>query len=132
MHIPAADPSPSTPTDGTVVVPDAHKLAVYHVAVAFQAASARLIPRGHAVLRDQLERASLSAVLNLAEGAGRRSRRDKARFYTIARGSSMESAALIDVLVARQIASAESAKEAKDLVIRVIQMLSKLVQVMAG
>ena len=126
MHIPAADPGPGNPG------PDAHKLAVYHVAVAFQAASARLIPKGHAVLRDQLERASLSAVLNLAEGAGRRSRRDKARFYTIARGSSMESAALIDVLVARQIASAEAAKEAKDLVVRVIQMLSKLVQAMAG
>jgi hypothetical protein len=85
MHIPAADPGPSTPADSATIVPDAHKLAVYHVAVAFQAASARLIPKGHAVLRDQLERASLSAVLNLAEGAGRSSRRDKARFYTIAR-----------------------------------------------
>lgn len=132
MHIPAADPGPGTPADGAAVVPDAHKLAVYHVAVAFQAATTRLIPKGHAVLRDQLERASLSAVLNLAEGAGRRSRRDKGRFYTIARGSAMESAALIDVLVARQITSAEAAKEATALVIRVIQMLSKLAQAMAG
>ena len=129
MDVHAADSGLATTA---APVPDAHKLAVYHVAVAFQAAASRLVPRGHAVLRDQLERASLSAVLNLAEGAGRRSRRDKARFYTIARGSSMESAALIDVLVARQIASAEAAKEAKDLVVRVIQMLSKLVQAMAG
>ena len=132
MHIHAADPGPGTPADGTAVVPDAQNLAVYHVAVSFQAASARLIPKGHAVLRDQLERASLSIVLNIAEGAGRRSRRDKGRFYTIARGSAMESAALIDVLVARQIASVEAAREAKDLAIRVIQMLSKLVQAMAG
>jgi len=133
MHIPAADPGPSTLADGTAAVgPDAHKLAVYHVAVSLQAASASLLPRGYAILRDQLERATLSVVLNLAEGAGRRSRRDKARFYTIARGSAMESAALIDVLVARQIASAEAAKEAKELVIRVIQMLSKLVHAMAG
>ena len=129
MHIHDAASGPVSPAEP---VPDAHRLAVYHVGVAFQAAAAHLVPKGHAVLRDQLERASLSAVLNLAEGAGRRSRRDKARFYTIARGSSMESAALIDVLVARQIASAEAAKEAKDLVIRVLQMLSKLQQAMAG
>jgi len=132
MHIPADDPGPTTPANGAAVVVDAHKLTVYHVAVSVQAASARLIPKGHAVLRDQLERATLSVVLNIAEGAGRRTRRDKGRFYTIARGSAMESAALIDVLIARQIASADAAREAKDLVIRVIQMLSRLQQAMAG
>src|SRR5688500_16772936 len=94
MDMHAADSGPATATD--VAVPDAHKLAVYHIAVAFQAAAMALLPKGHAVLRDQLERASLSIVLNIAEGAGRRSRRDKSRFYTIARGSGMESAALID------------------------------------
>ena len=44
----------------------------------------------------------------------------------------MESLAIIDVLIARQIATAESAKEAKALGIRVVQTLSKLVQAMAG
>ena len=112
-------------------VPDAHKLTVYHAAVAFQAAAMELLPKGHAILRDQLERASLSIVLNIAEGAGRRSRRDKARFYTIARGSAMESLALIDVLIARQIATVGAVKDARDLGIRVVQMLSKLGQAMA-
>ena len=122
------DPFPTA----EAAVPDTHKLAVYYVAVAFQAAAMRLLPKGHAVLRDQLERASLSIVLNIAEGAGRRSRRDKGRFYTIARGSAMESLALIDVLIARQIATPGAAKDAKDLGIRVVQMLTKLQQAMAG
>jgi len=130
MDMHTANPGPAA--TAAEAVPDAHKLAVYHVAVAFQAAAMALLPKGHAVLRDQLERASLSIVLNIAEGAGRRSRRDKGRFYTIARGSAMETLALIDVLVARQIATATTARDAKDLGIRVVQMLSKLVQAMAG
>jgi hypothetical protein len=44
----------------------------------------------------------------------------------------MESLALIDVLVARQITTAEAAKGAKDLGVRVVQMLTKLQQAMAG
>jgi len=43
------------------------------------------VPAHLRVLHDQLERASLSAVLNVAEGAGRHSRRDKRRHYAIAR-----------------------------------------------
>jgi len=54
-----------------------------------------------AALRDQLERASLSIVLNTAESAGRSSALDKARFVTIARGSATECAAILDVLLAR-------------------------------
>jgi len=38
-------------------------------------------------LRDQLDRVSVSIVLNIAEGAGRFSPPDKGRFYSIARGS---------------------------------------------
>ena len=129
MDIHTADSGPVTTA---APLPDAHRLAVYHVAVAFQAAAMALLPKGHVVLRDQLERASLSTVLNLAEGAGRRSRRDKGRFYTIARGSAMESAALIDVLVARQLTTADAARQARELAVRAIQMLTKLQQAMAG
>jgi len=130
MDMHSADSGPTT--TAAYPVPDAHQLAAYHVAVAFHAAAIGLLPKGHAVLRDQLERASLSSVLNLAEGAGRRSRRDKGRFYTIARGSAMESLALLDVLVARHLASAGAAAPAKALGIRVVQMLTKLQHAMAG
>jgi hypothetical protein len=49
---------------------DAEKLDCYRLAVEFQALAVRLVPRrNHAELRDQLDRASISIVLNIALGA---------------------------------------------------------------
>jgi four helix bundle protein len=48
-------------------------------------------------LKDQLIRASESAVLNLAEGSGKPTPRDKARFYAIAFGSVREVQAVFDL-----------------------------------
>jgi four helix bundle protein len=78
------------------------------------------------IVKDQLERASLSVVLNIAEGSGRRSRRDKARFYTSARGSATEVAALMDVLERRHLAPVSSLRNGRRLSIRIIQMLTKV------
>jgi len=51
---------------------DAEKLDAYRVALEFQAVACQLVPkRGYSELRDQLERASISIVLNTAEGCGR-------------------------------------------------------------
>jgi four helix bundle protein len=49
-------------------------------------------------LKDQLKRASTSIVLNIAEGAGRFSKKDKRHFYIMARGSVYESVALLKIL----------------------------------
>ena len=51
-------------------------------------------------LRDQAMRAAKSACLNTAEGAGRVSRADKARAFTIARGEACEAAAAVQIAVA--------------------------------
>jgi hypothetical protein len=48
--------------------------------------------------KDQLDRASTSIVLNLAEGNGKRSHPDRCRYFDIARGSALECAACLDVL----------------------------------
>ena len=59
---------------------DASKLHVYQVALELHTQCSVLVAVLHRVVRDQLERASLSIVLNTAAAGGRRSRRDKQRF----------------------------------------------------
>jgi four helix bundle protein len=48
-------------------------------------------------LAPQLERAMLSIVANIVEGAGRVSAADQRRHYAIARGSANESAGLVEI-----------------------------------
>jgi four helix bundle protein len=105
---------------------DASKLHCYQVALELHSQCSSLVSPLTRVLRDQLERASLSVVLNIAEAGGRRSRRDKARFYGIARGSATEVAALLDVLGMRRLAPTAALRNGRRLAIRVIQMLSKI------
>jgi four helix bundle protein len=105
---------------------DFEKLDCFRVAQQFNALAPRLIPRGHRELRDQLSRASLSISLNIAESAGRTSRADKAHFIAIARGSAMECAAIVDVLLTSGVAAIGACREARVLLIRVVQMLTKL------
>lgn len=49
-------------------------------------------------IKDQLDRASLSIVLNLAEGAGKSTKPEQRRFYGIAFGSLRETQALLQIL----------------------------------
>jgi four helix bundle protein len=108
---------------------DAERLDAYRVAVEFQTIAAGIGSnrRVGATLRDQLDRASVSIVLCIAEGAGRRTARDKANFFTIARGSAAECAAVLDLLAARGLLSAAAHRHGRGLLIRVVQMLSRLV-----
>ena len=58
------------------------KLDVYQLAIEFVAKANDIIerlPRGRGYLADQLQRAALSIVLNIAEGAGKFSPADKSR-----------------------------------------------------
>jgi four helix bundle protein len=103
------------------------RLHCYRVALEFLARVAQLTPpRGAADLRDQLERASSSIVLNIAEGAGRIAAADRARFFAIARGSATECVAILDILRIRRLASPADCAAARALLIRVAQMLSKM------
>lgn len=49
-------------------------------------------------LKDQWKRATLSILLNLAEGTGRMSSADKKRFFTIARSSVFECVAILNLV----------------------------------
>ncbi len=111
---------------------DHEKLDVYQLAVEFVSKADELLkelPRGRGYITDQLHRASLSIVLNIAEGAGKFSPRDKASFYTRARGSAMESAAVLDVCSRLKLINDENLKDNKMILERIVQMLTKLAKI---
>jgi len=49
-------------------------------------------------IKDQLRRASISVVINIAEGSGKFSKADKRNFYTTARGSVYECVSLVEMI----------------------------------
>jgi four helix bundle protein len=104
---------------------DHEKLDVYREAIAFCAWTGDLLSliAAKAAAKDQLDRASTSIPLNIAEGNGKFSAKDRARFLEIARGSAFECAAALDVLVARKLATIEQIETAKDNLVRIVQML---------
>ena len=78
-------------------------------------------------LRDQALRAAKNTCLNIAEGAGRETIRDKARAYTIARGEATEAAAAIEIAALAHDCDAESKDKARALASRTIALLSGLI-----
>jgi four helix bundle protein len=82
---------------------DHEKLEVYQEILVFIAWLEPLLQKlpKSATTRDQLERASTSMALNLAEGNGKFTGPDRCRFFDISRGSALECAAALDVVVAQ-------------------------------
>lgn len=76
---------------------------------------------------DQLDRASLSVLLNTAEGNGKHQRPVRAKFFDDARGSATECAACLDALVAKGVTDVERVQEGKEMLFRIVSMLTKLV-----
>jgi len=114
------------PDNANPQVLDPRRLDVYNVALDFHSRVAGLVTgRGQAHLRDQLARAALSVVLNIAEGSGRVASADKGRFYAIARGSACECGAILDVLD-RGAGLPLDGRIARSLLVRIVQMLTRL------
>jgi four helix bundle protein len=110
---------------------DHERLDVYQLGIEFVAKANDFIerlPRGRGYLADQLQRAALSVVLNVAEGAGKFSPQDKSQFYTRARGSATESAAVLDVCFKLKLIAEAEWAENKTMVKRLVEMLTKLIK----
>jgi four helix bundle protein len=114
---------------------DHEKLDVYQVELSFIAWTAKLLPEIKHASRsfqrevcDQLDRAALSTLLNTAEGNGKRQGQQRAKFFDDARGSAVECAACLDALVAKGLATAERIAQGKGLLLRIVGMLTKLVE----
>lgn len=108
---------------------DHNRLDVYQRAVELLDLVDQIVdqmPSGRAHLKDQLDRAATSVVLNIAEGAGEFSPRDKRRFYRMARRSATESAAILEVVTRRQQAPEQMLRDALDLLHRIVSMLVRM------
>jgi four helix bundle protein len=84
---------------------DQEKLKVYQAAIQFVTWSTELLARipAKVVVKDQLDRASTSVPLDIAEGNGKFAIMDRCRFLDFARGSALECAACLDVIVAKKL-----------------------------
>jgi four helix bundle protein len=109
---------------------DHQKLNVYQVALEFNYWVGGLLAsvEAKAAAKDQLDRAATSIPLNLAEGNGKFSRRDRARFFDIARGSALEAAASLDVLVSRKVITQAQVVPAKEQLVQIVNMLMGLLK----
>jgi four helix bundle protein len=126
----------NTKTEGKIETAmfDHEKLDVYHLELKFIGWVTPLLEEVSrsatgktGEVRDQLDRASLSALLNTAEGNGKRQRQVRAKFFDDARGSATECAACLDALVAKKVATLERILEGKKLLARIVSMLCGLI-----
>ena len=109
---------------------DRHRLDVYRRALALLQACDRVVsqlPSGRTHVRYQIDRAACSVVANIAEVAGEFSRKEKARFYRMARRSAIEVAAWLDIVAHRGEASEPAVTRALQQVHDVVCMLVKLI-----
>ena len=109
---------------------DHEKLDVYQQSIAFCGWAGDIVATisVKTAAKDQLDRASTSIPLNIAEGNGKFSANDRARFLEIARGSALECAACLDVLVKRKLINADEVGSAKVQLAGIVRMLIGLLK----
>ena len=110
---------------------DHQGLDVYHVAIDVAVCVEEMlagIGKDGAHIVNQLKRSSSSIPLNIAEGCGRESPADRARFFTIAKGSALESSASIDLLLRTKRIKFEDFVRVQSLLKRTVAMLVGLVR----
>jgi four helix bundle protein len=109
---------------------DHEKLEVYQESIRFVAWLATLLESVQRAgdVKDQLDRASTSITLNVAEGNGKYTAKDRCRFFGIAHGSALECAAGLDVLVAKGKLTHEQIRAGKASLQKIVRMLFGLLK----
>ena len=103
---------------------DVYRLSIDYVAQSFETSQSLSGLHRHA--RDQWLRAAQSIPLNIAEGNGKRSLKDRARFLDIARGSALECAAIQDVLLRTNGIKVQDDETMKAMLCRIVAMLTRM------
>ena len=106
------------------------KLDVYQKAIGFIAWLSPLMEETPRLgdVKDQLDRASTSIALNIAEGNGKYTEKDRCRFFDIAHGSALECAAGLDVLVAKRKLTPDLIRPGKETLQSIVRMLFGLIK----
>src|SRR5271170_2745984 len=109
---------------------DHEKLEVYREAIAFTAWLSVLLEVSVRVgdVKDQLDRASTSIALNIAEGNGKFSPKDRCKFFDTAHASALECAAGLDILVAKRKVTPDQIRPGKERLQGIVRMLMGLLK----
>jgi four helix bundle protein len=103
-----------------------YRLVMEYVAWSYRIAKSLNGTERHA--RDQWLRAAQSIALNIADGNGKQSLKDKNRFFEFARGSSLEYAAIHDILISFAAIDSELNRVGKTNLKRIVSMLTRLIK----
>ena len=109
---------------------DHEKLNAYQRALTFVEFANELLektPKKVAVY-NQLDRASTSTLLNIAEENGKYTAKDRCRFFDIARGSALECAAILYAMMKRKVIEEVHANEGKAILRETVSMLFGLIR----
>jgi len=103
---------------------DVYRLSISYVAWVYEKSDT--LTGNHRHARDQWLRASQSIPLNIAEGNGKTAEADRRRYFEIARGSTMECAAIQDILLVGKALETNESLKMKQQLDRMAVMLSRL------
>jgi four helix bundle protein len=109
---------------------DHEKLKVYQLALEFNKYANKICSKlqARSDIRNQLDRASNSIVLNISEGNGKYSKKDKCRYFDISIGSSFECAGCLDILSVRNVITNEEVRTGKLMLKELVSMLFGLIK----
>src|SRR2546421_11090099 len=108
---------------------DHERLSVYQSSLKFVTWATEQITeiQAKAAVKDQLDRASTSVPLSIAEGNGKFAIRDRCRYLDFARGPALECAACLDFLVAKRLTETPAIIPGKQQLLEIVSMLMGLI-----
>ena len=110
---------------------DFERLEVYQKSLEFLLSIYRItrsLPREYQFsLADQLRRAGLSILNNLAEGSGKLSKKEKAQFYRTSLNSARECVPMLTVLLKERQITEETYRSMRHEVVHIANMLGRLI-----